>query len=98
MWIDPESLTVAVYDRTAPKTWERRAILETSHRDSRLAAEKAFAGAAGQPNGHAQADRHDAEALNCPADRLMPTMSAQAASRILDRILSETSAVELSAI
>ena len=93
--IDQESLTVAVYDRTAPKTWERRAILETSVGILASLPKKALqAPPASQPATPKQIATVQ-KLLELPGDRLMPTLSAQAASRILDRILSETSAVEL---
>jgi hypothetical protein len=93
--IDQESLTVAVYDRTAPKTWERRAVLETSVGILASLPKKALqAPPASQPATPKQIATVQ-KLLELPGDRLMPTLSVQAASRILDRILSETSAVEL---
>lgn len=95
--IDTASNSVAVYDRTANDTWERRAILDRPEEIAASLPKRAInASGVVQPASPKQIATVR-KLLEYPADRPMPLLSATAASRIMDRILTEKIVIELAA-
>jgi hypothetical protein len=93
--IDVESMTVGVYDRTAPKAWERRALLQAPLEILASLPKKALQDApANRPATPKQVETIR-KLLEFPSDRPLPEISVMAASRILDRILLKSKAIEL---
>ena len=94
---DTASSSVAVYDRTGKNVWERRGILNKPDEIAASLPRKALSGCGiGEPASLKQVATVR-KLLDLPADRPMPAMSALSASRILDRIVTEKSVVELGA-
>ena len=95
--IDPATLAVGVYDRMAKETWERRAILERPEEIlASLPAKALSERAAGQP-ASARQIAVVSKLLEIPADQPVPRLSAIAAGRLLDRIVTEKVVIVLSA-